>query len=394
MKVKYCSVIAIFCAANAVAAPPMTLDEAFAAGSSAGQDSLSSLKSTISETKGAEIVGDYANTPPPQSAYWNGGASITNVLTGGADQITTCDSGAGVNGAKDKNHCEAVNSIAKQPTLKPVGILEKDDPIIFKGDAITANPEAVAGAMSNLYTACETKTETTSPEKTEETCDEYAVTGDQKCTSGQEVVVDPDHLYKCEDSVQVVEHTQCTVGRVVVVDTDVNYQCTKTNSLLSTNTCDKTLSVSVTWNANCIAGSWQRLVSLSKNGWDKMYVDLLCEPERVDGHITVRAYAHGYVGACVGWVQATIPIAQPSLAQFASLAPNWEKACRYGFPAYHGNGSCDANNVCTKYFEFGGGGYAWLYHGGAWATFAKPYRYYTTTESWGNACTAYEARAQ
>lgn len=376
------------------AAQPMTQEDAFAAGSSAGKSNTATMKATISETKGTEIIGDYATTPPAQSSYWNGGGSLTNVLTGGASQVTTCDSGAGVTGARDKNHCEAVNAIAKQPSIKPSGLIDKTDPMIVKGDAIVANPDAVAGAMASLYTACETKTETTLPEKTIETCDEYSTTGEEKCVSGQEVVVDPDHLYRCRDSVQVVEHTQCTVGRTVVVDTDVNYECTKTNSLLNTYNCNKTLSVEVTWHANCIAGTWSRLVSLSKNHYDKMYVDMLCEPERVDGHITVRAYAHGYVGACVGWVQATIPINQPSLAQFASLGPHWEHACRTGFPAYHGAGSCDGNNNCTKYFYFGGGGYAWLYSGGANANFAKPYRYYTTTESWANGCTTYEARAQ
>lgn len=371
---------------------PMTPADAFAAGSSAGKDTKAARRADITSVKGADIVNDYATTTP-QSSYWNGGSSIADVLSGGASQISACDSGTSISGSRDKSHCEAVNAIAKQPSIKPPSTLTKDDPLIVKGDAIASNPEAVAGVMSSLYTACTTKTETTAPNKTVETCDEYSTTGEEKCISGQQVVVDPDHLYKCDDSISVVENTQCTVGRVIVVDVDVNYQCTKTSARLTSNDCNRVLSVEVTWHSNCVAGTWTRLLSLSKNQWDKMYVDLLCEPERVDGHVTVRAYAHGYTGACVGWQQATIPINQPSLAQFASLGPHWERACRTGFPVYHGAGSCDGSNNCTKYFYFGGGGYAWLYSGGGTTAFAKPYRYYTTDDSWANGCTTYEARA-
>lgn len=63
--------------------------------------------------------------------------------------------------------------------------------------------------------------------------------------------------------------------------------------------------------------------------------ELYCDPGRNDGYQTFRTYAAGLSGACTGWVQATLPINQPSSAKWASLAPHWERTCQTGYPAWH-----------------------------------------------------------
>ena len=224
----------------------MTPDEAFAAGQSAGGNTnTSAVRADITGTKGAATVGDYA-TSTPQSSYWSGGSSISGLITGGNNTIVDCNAGTGYSDAKGKNHCEAVNALVKQPSLMPAGVVDKSDPIYVKGRAIGDNPEAIAGAMSNLYSDCTTTTTTSSPEKTIETCDDYSTVSDQKCLIGQEVTVDADHLYKCQDSVKVTVNSQCTVGRVVEVDSDANYQCVKTELEYETLKCNKIAIVTAT----------------------------------------------------------------------------------------------------------------------------------------------------
>lgn len=219
---------------------PMTAADAFAAGKSSGdQAAVQSAFGSITSAKGAEIIPGYSSSTPPQSSYWSPSALIGPVLSGGVAKIAECD-GPASSDPKIKNHCEAVQALAKQPSLRPPNLITSSDPLIVKGDAITNNPESIAGAITGIYSACTTKTVSLGKEKQTETCEDYATTGSANCQLGYEVKVDADHLFKCLDSVKVSANASCTIGRLITVDADANYQCTKAEKKHETYTCNKT----------------------------------------------------------------------------------------------------------------------------------------------------------
>jgi len=226
---------------------PMTAADAFAAGKSSGdQAAVKSAFDSVTSAKGSEIIPGYSASTPPQSSYWSPSAIIGPVLSGGVAKIAECD-GPASSDPKVKNHCEAVQALAKQPSLRPPNLITAYDPLIVKGDAITNNPEAIAGAITGIYSACTTKTESLGKEKQTETCEDYATTGSANCQVGYEVKVDADHLFKCLDSVKVSANASCTVGRLITVDADANYQCTKAEKQHQTLQCNKTAIATVNY---------------------------------------------------------------------------------------------------------------------------------------------------
>ena len=223
----------------------MTQADAFAAGQATGSRAANtSVFNNINAATGAAKIDGYSSTPA-ESSYWGVNSPITPVMTAGAGKITSC-SGAPSSDPRIANQCEAINALNEQPSKRPPGLVTPTDPLIVSGDAITANPEAIAGSLTGAYSACTTNEVSLGKETVEETCDEYASPGtSEKCIVGTKVTVDPDHLYKCKDSQHVEANSSCTIGRVVEVDADANYQCTTTEKVHQQLTCKKTAMVTV-----------------------------------------------------------------------------------------------------------------------------------------------------
>lgn len=230
--------MALFVSHAAWADPPMTPEEAFATGKASGdQSTVQSVFNSINGTKGGEVVTGYS-TGAPEASYWSSNADIASTIVGGAGKIAECE-GTESSDPKLKNQCEAILALKKLQTTMPPGLVTASDPLIVRGDAITANPDDIAGTITNNYSECTTKTETVSATKTTETCDEYSTTGPSLCTVGASVTVDADHLYKCLDTKRVTANSSCTVGRIVEIDADANYQCYQNLKTTTSETCKK-----------------------------------------------------------------------------------------------------------------------------------------------------------
>jgi hypothetical protein len=209
----------------------MTPEEAFAAGKSAGGDAhTQAIKDNIGAPKAEEVIQGYSASPPPQADYWGGGGSgtlLAPIVSGGSEKITDC-AGPGLLSADPvaKQHCEAVDAIAKQPTNKPTNLLDHSDPIIMQGNAIANDPAAIAGAIDGIYAGCTTTT-SNATKTTLETCTEFpnAVTGANACVFGDSVVLQPDTVYRCQESLYKLQPSSCTVGDVIIVDPQYAYQC-------------------------------------------------------------------------------------------------------------------------------------------------------------------------
>ena len=226
----------------------MSQAEAFGYGKSSGDSAhTQGVFDSISHAKGAEVLSGYSTTPPSQSSYWSGDQTpLLGLTSNGTGKIAECGS-TGLEAADPayKQHCEAVDAIAKQPGIKPTGLLTYSDPLILKGKEITADPEAIAGAIDGSYSNSTTSTKENPAEFSMETCEDWSEQNAESCTMGQEVVVDPDYIYSCLETLKTINASTCTYGAVVQVDVDYNYQC-NINKQLETLKCNRTYSATCT----------------------------------------------------------------------------------------------------------------------------------------------------
>lgn len=237
----------------------MSQMEAFGAGNAAGASSnLSALKDSINGAKGAEVIHGYSESPPTQSSYWSGaGSSLNTLMSGGASKITECGStGLQATDPQYKQHCEAVDAIAKQPSRQPTNLITRDDSLLIQGNAITADPQAIAGAIDSNYSGCTTKTVTNDPPFAMQTCNDWAISSQDSCTVGQSVVVNPDYLYSCLQTLSIMQAGTCTIGDVVQVDVGYNYQCLKSPRRMTTQSCDRILVTTPVMTPGCRVGDF------------------------------------------------------------------------------------------------------------------------------------------
>jgi hypothetical protein len=217
---------AFVCSAPAFA--QMTPEEAFAADkSSGGENHAQQIKNSIGNIKAEEVIKDFSASPPGQASYWNGGNTVLSPLVeGGSNKITEC-TGAGLESTDPitKQHCEAVDAMARHPSTRPTNLIDSSDPILVQGNTVANDPEAVAGAIDGIYASCSTVT-TERPESASlETCTEFSETGAASCSVGLGVAVHPDTLYGCRESLWKLEPGTCTYGHVIQAGTQYNYQC-------------------------------------------------------------------------------------------------------------------------------------------------------------------------
>lgn len=242
----------------------MTQSDAFDYGKGTGsQANVQALTTGISDTQAASVIGGYdPNALPPGAAPYDGGL-LGTLTTAGSSKISNC--GAGNAGGTDQatlQHCEAVNAVNHQATLPPQTVLNNSDPLFTTGNAIKNNPEAIAGAMTGNYSACTTKTISSPASSSEEACTDYSTLASSNCSTGTQVVIDPDHFYKCVETIKTQSSSYCVVGQKVVVDGDTNYQCKTIDHTTTRQTCQiqrvPSVTQSVVW--NCSPGSWSAQV--------------------------------------------------------------------------------------------------------------------------------------
>lgn len=226
----------------------MSQSAAFDSGKASGAlSNVQAIYDMVTMLKGGEVVKDFSTTPPAQSSYWDGKDTLVNTLiTGGSNKVTDCSAaGLSASDPREKQHCEAVNSIVNHSATKPTNLIKSNDPLILKGKAITANPEAIAGVISQSYSSCTNKTLTTPAPSVIQTCEEYGELANEVCSTGTQIKLDPDYFYKCLETIKTPATSTCTYGRSFVVDADTNYQCNKTVQGIKTSTCDKTAVITV-----------------------------------------------------------------------------------------------------------------------------------------------------
>ncbi len=365
------------CALSAAASAQMTGTEAFDEGKSFGNTANSAIKADINATKGGDVLKDFS-TSAPQSSYWLGNMTpLSGVLSGGMDTVIDCDANISSMTGAQKQHCEAVNYMNKLPMVKPPPMVTKTDPLYTIGRAIVADPQAIAGAIAGTYTGCTTKTVTSPAETVDQTCEEYSTTENVKCQIGQVVRVDPDHLYKCLETIKVLSDQKCTYGRVVVVSPEYNYQCRQNQYQIDTLQCNKIAGVTIGSSSvlNCTPPN---LFSSGGGG----YGDVYCRDNS-----TFRLYwgvVHPY---CPQYHDVVVSNPYPSGASWATGWMYCGSKDRYSAKSISCSGATCTMTKCLQGDKI---------PDGCWSTVvARPYSYTTPTATvtWDNQCSALEARA-
>lgn len=322
----------------------MSKDAAFSLGKQTGNDGKSSTFSNINTTTGESKISGF-NNPPPQSNYWTGSASsLNNLYSGGAGRSSECaDAGLRSGDPSQKQHCEAVEAIKKTSSNKPTNLITKSDPLYQRGRAVSADPGAVTDTVSGAYTDCSIVTKTSEPDFSMETCDEWSGNKEESCSIENEVVVDPDYIYSCLETIKTINESSCTYGQVVTVDVAHNYQCMKSPEKVVRHTCDKMLNIVVVTVPGCTPGTM--ITSVTGNPCprcvDYIRWDFYCQNGYYQQHVYSVLKRNGRTYMDFGW--ANVP-GTPGTNIGQTLGV-WNTSGGYCYHTYYSQ-SCSGTN-CT-----------------------------------------------
>lgn len=190
-------------------------DSARQLGSQIGTSLNPNIYQNITTGNPATVVPGY-NTNPNQSQYFQNGQG--NTTPPGSARVVGCTS-------QDDVECQAVNLLKQGPVTRPQFTITRNDPLLGKAKGLVSNPTGQIGDIFSSYETCKTTTAVISPLFETQVCNEFSVNEGNVCRMGHEVVVDPDYVYKCLETIQSQANRTCAVGRVIRVDADYNYQC-------------------------------------------------------------------------------------------------------------------------------------------------------------------------
>lgn len=391
-----------------VFAQTMSQEDAFAAGKAAGDATKrEAIKAGINDTAAGNLIQGYSNAPPAQSGYWTGNKTLVAPAVAGGQQLQTDCLNTMPTDPAEKARCEAIRAVVGSNAMAPTysGLVKKTDAIYLSGKAVGNDPESIAGSINGTYTACTTETLTTPGDMILETCDEAMTNATLDCVMGQEVTVDADHLYKCTETMSVINTGQCTVGTVVQVDADANYQCEKTEDAYQTFNCDRTANVTVTetntWNCAAPGVTIVTLITISKSLYGNTYT--------TRWHVACTANPNIYRVTVAGYENQTLI----SVWRTLDMVDNGTlySGRRYAdcylpyrtilFEDWTAKIECENNNcsltVVQALGQQGQGSYCQAASGYTPKITAFPsagQRNITASVGWDNQCSPYEARAQ
>lgn len=372
--------IVSFLALTAKADTPMTVSDAFALGSSTGSSSKSEVFGSVSTTNATTNLPSYGTTAP-EASYFGGGTG--NTMLPGQTKISGCGT-TPPSDAAGAMECNAINYLNNIGTYKPAIGLTKNDPLFMKGKEIRNDPGAIAENLGKNYEACKASTTIDSGSTTFEVCHEALS----------------------------VSQSTCQVNRVVKVAIDRTYQCIDTKSVISTQTCNKQLAVSVAWFNSCTPGSYfgNFWVNTWGNGevgrrWAGIIINAYCAPDAATMQFSMNATCteSPCSGSAVFAVNAANGATSPQ-AFTNFVGRSWYSTDYFNRVTYEG-GSCNATN-CNFTFStaYADSSCYWDDYSGfvcnstyiirarGTFSFVRPHSYHVDTDSWTDNCSQLNAR--
>jgi hypothetical protein len=226
-------------------------------GVGAGQTVVPGAQATVNATTGQTEVPHYTGTTvQPQSGLFSGGQGAT--IAPGMQRTTDCATLPATGTGFTRQECEAINFMQNAPSVRPQFTVNRNEAMIANTKSGVLTPSTALGTtnatLQGTYSQC-TPTTVTSPitYKTE-ICTDTLSGVENKCSVGQQIVVDAHHLYQCAEQLQNLSTATCRVPQVVEVDHLRNFDCTQSQKQLGTTTCNKDLIVEVNYMDSCSIG--------------------------------------------------------------------------------------------------------------------------------------------
>jgi hypothetical protein len=148
----------------AYAQSPPSLGDAFEQGKALGRTGNTAGRGTISGSTAQSTVPHYTPSPPEASYFGSPGLG-----TQAATRASACASGPA---AADPS-CTAVQFSQTNPSQRPSFGIAPTDPLLTRGRAITADPQAIAGNIAGTYSGCAVQTATTPDRFETAICHQY-----------------------------------------------------------------------------------------------------------------------------------------------------------------------------------------------------------------------------
>ncbi|MBE0625495.1 MAG: hypothetical protein IH606_11840 [Burkholderiales bacterium] len=343
------SLLVVLIAALAMPAHAQSLSDAYNQGAALGQTGNAAARSQINGSTAQSTVPHYTTTAPEASYFGS-----TGLGTSASAKTGACARGRGAAGGFSDQACKAVDFSQTNPGRRPNFSITPNDPLLTRAKTITADPQAIAGNLAGTYSGC----------------------------------------------------TVQTVTRPDIFETLVCHQY-RTMEQLS---CQKLLTVQVSWSNNCTPGTWfgNFWVNTWGNGevgyrYAGVVISAYCQ---TGSTVRMRFQAICTETPCSGYaeiqVNATSGAVSPQV--FTNfIGRSWYTTDLFNRVDYKGGG-CTAEQCsftfCTRYEVE----YATCDESGCTTTqinatracgtyrFTRPRNIATVTDAWSNQCAALEAR--
>jgi quinol monooxygenase YgiN len=118
----------------------------------------------------------------------------------GVARVTACATLPPEVDAYRRQECEAVNFVARNPSLRPAFSIDRaNDPLISRANAVARHPTMASTGVTAGRGAenCRVVTETTPASVTRETCSDYRPVTSKSCSTVRQIQVDQHHRYQC-----------------------------------------------------------------------------------------------------------------------------------------------------------------------------------------------------
>jgi hypothetical protein len=172
------------------------LSDAFSSGQALGSAGVASAQGAITAGQGTNVVPNYTGAAPESSYFAGGQGTLFAPATG---KVSNCATGPRASTAYAQQDCDAVNFLARNPSVRPQINLGKNDPLVTGAKTILANPQALAGSMTGSYSACSTATVNQPAAYDTEVCNQYTNMTQSTCQKTLNVTVTNDTVYELQN---------------------------------------------------------------------------------------------------------------------------------------------------------------------------------------------------
>ena len=314
-----------------------------AIGSSVNQPNVNAINAGNIQNK----IPAYGQTVT-ESSYFQGGRGDT--IGPGVSKVTACSTTTPSSDPVQRQECDAINFLARNPDIRPQFTITGNDPMILNARTARTTSEStfqslgVAGGTGS-NTQCQTRSETTPAQFTTETCSSLREIGTEQCSMGRIINIDTDANYQCDRTATVlstatrapsVTTPSCTMGRIIDINSDANFQCDETVAAYETLTCQRSAQVGTSLQVSCSPGQTVVAEQYSSTlagdpcwGGDKLVFSYTCQATdtpQIDIHILRDVYG-------------AFPWNDPATYHASGLSPN------FSFSATFSN--CKADVVGT-----------------------------------------------